>query len=308
MIQGETMSVSRVKASSRRVQSGRSSEKVDGSGERKCFSCGSRHHTKPNCKFKEYSCGNCGKVGHVEELCFKTKTSDSDSSVNSDRSDRHRQSEKFVKVKSRVRAIRCPESGSERPILAVAVQGVELNMLMDTGADVTVLSIDDVKRLREVKVVESDRVIVNADECEVQNFGMFECEFELNSGKFRGKAYVTPFESVIGMDWLRKSEEFVASWNAMCGESGSSDVSQTRCRDVKLMGEGMVVSPSVRELSTEPKRKTFQKRSELCATSRNNVAVRSEPESVQSTEQAQVIKFKGQCLRSKVKKPGTVKK
>ena len=73
-----------------RSASGRGSEKIvhkvttDRGGQRSqrtvwvargdgCFCCGKTDHKQAQCKFRTYTCNNCGQVGHLQRVCKKAK-------------------------------------------------------------------------------------------------------------------------------------------------------------------------------------------------------------------------------------------
>ena len=39
-----------------------------------CDRCGGLNHTSPQCRFKDVTCRNCGKVGHIERVCLSAPT------------------------------------------------------------------------------------------------------------------------------------------------------------------------------------------------------------------------------------------
>ncbi len=36
-----------------------------------CFCCGKANHTRDKCKFRGYTCHNCGNIGHLQQVCVK---------------------------------------------------------------------------------------------------------------------------------------------------------------------------------------------------------------------------------------------
>ena len=109
-------------------------------GKYKCFRCGCKDHNPDNCKFKNELCHRCGKKGHIKKEChsnpkkkglhaMKSKKNESDSDNNSE--DISKMS--LYKLKN----------GSETLNVTMTVEGQCLEMELDTGSAVSVISAKD---------------------------------------------------------------------------------------------------------------------------------------------------------------------
>ena len=118
------------------------------SGDSACYRCGGKHQAS-KCKFKEYECHFCRKKGHLASVCHKkqaqnktkpreqTNRIDEEGSAQSDESDREY-------------ALYRVSSGSAKPILvSVTLDGISMEMELDTGASVSLVSEETFQPLRE---------------------------------------------------------------------------------------------------------------------------------------------------------------
>ena len=113
-----------------------------------CFRCGGPHVTWA-CRFIKEKCHNCGKTGHISKVCqspttksqkFKGRPARGLHSVNKEESS---PPEELTPEKSNNLLMIYSFSSKSDPIkLAVEVNGHKLDMELDTGASVSVISKD----------------------------------------------------------------------------------------------------------------------------------------------------------------------
>lgn len=103
-----------------------------------CYCCGKADHRKVQCKFKDYTCNNCGLTGHLQRVCRKP------------RSRKPTKSQPAQKVKT---VASDDPAGEEvdttlhigvphaKPMkVEVKLDGKPLSMKLDTGASVSLVS------------------------------------------------------------------------------------------------------------------------------------------------------------------------
>ena len=106
-------------------------------GDSDCYRCGGKHQPS-KCKFKEYECHFCKKKGHLASICRKklaqgkTKPREQTNRINDEgTTDEDDQEYALYRV----------SSGSSKPILVpVTLDGVSMEMELDTGASVSLVS------------------------------------------------------------------------------------------------------------------------------------------------------------------------
>jgi len=102
-------------------------------GEKKvgeCFSCGKKGHFKNECRFKKEKCRKCGKIGHLQVVCKgKAETKGNRVAVNEE-------------INSFVFA-----NGKKQFLQEVKINNHNVNMIFDTGAEISLISEQVVKKV-----------------------------------------------------------------------------------------------------------------------------------------------------------------
>jgi hypothetical protein len=189
-----------------------------------CYGCGSTAHRRANCEFRDYVCGHCGKIGHVDSYCRSKRNVSHDMSA---------MNEVSPQGQARIHAVRVPGKSDPDMQVSVRIQDTDVNMYLDIGSDVTLLNKDDFARLSNVSVLKSDRELLNLMGKRIPNAGMINCEFQLGSEKFTGKAYLTPYHSVLGLEWLRQSAAMRKSLKEMTSVETATTTSTSYASVVK---------------------------------------------------------------------------
>lgn len=120
-------------------------------GKEVCYRCGQTNHKASECRFKETTCHNCGKKGHINTVCRSKKQP-------------QRGKRQFQRHKGTTKWVATNDSGedteetdvevysvgkrSNHPILVeVRINGQELTMEVDTGAAVSIISEQRLKKV-----------------------------------------------------------------------------------------------------------------------------------------------------------------
>jgi hypothetical protein len=87
----------------------------------------------------------------------------------------------------------------------ILVNGKKISMQIDTGSDVTLLSLSDLMQLGgNVRLSKPNRNLVNFDGSKIPLTGRLPCRFVIGTTHGHGNAFVTKYGSVLGLDWLRQ--------------------------------------------------------------------------------------------------------
>ena len=99
-----------------------------------CYRCGKTGHSPATCKFRNETCYRCRKVGHIKPACrSRPSQRHSDKSVKTVSNQETGTSEEYM-------LLSLSSSSSEPIIIPVKVNGQLLNMELDTGAAVSLIS------------------------------------------------------------------------------------------------------------------------------------------------------------------------
>ena len=123
---------------------------------RNCYRCGRSNHTPANCKFKNASCHKCGKTGHIAPACQSTSTRPPQSWRQGDTqrrkhkthhvhddgqpSDDAQPSDGTDSSDGDFKLHRVAKQSSDPIIVALWLNGQNLDMEVDTGASFSVIS------------------------------------------------------------------------------------------------------------------------------------------------------------------------
>ncbi|KHN80056.1 Uncharacterized protein K02A2.6 [Toxocara canis] len=90
--------------------------------------------------------------------------------------------------------------------ITVKINGATIQMRLDTGADVTLLSIKDWIKINRPKLPSPLVKLKSADKKDIKVRGYFECDFDINGHKGRGNCYVADTQSLLGLDWIAQNK------------------------------------------------------------------------------------------------------
>jgi len=106
-----------------------------------CYRCGDHGHVAPDCRFKKAKCYACQKVGHLARVCRSKNKSEASKTQKSrnirghvvyqlrDNSDNDSSAEEYL------HSIFQLGNNSQKFIITVTINGVELKMEVDSGAE-----------------------------------------------------------------------------------------------------------------------------------------------------------------------------
>ncbi|EFO85571.1 hypothetical protein CRE_29108 [Caenorhabditis remanei] len=188
-VRADSKSVSKVEAVSNEINAIHSAIKRDKSQKAPpspCYKCGGSHWAK-ECN-KKVTCSTCNKNGHIAKFC-RSKQRDSS------------------KVHKKVRSVvisKASTSGSSRIYRIISINGKKIQMQLDTGADVTLLSTKDWNRLGRPQLQAPSIKVKSANHQPIAVKGSFQCNFIINGNSATGQAHVAETGTLLGTDWIAK--------------------------------------------------------------------------------------------------------
>ena len=127
-----------------------------------CHGCGQQpsRHSRQNCPAYHVSCHNCGKTGHFSKVCRQTRINAVETVDVSDRNN-----------SPHISAATTPRIGQRH--LAATINGKTVDMLIDSGSDLTIVSENNAKCLGLVfsPVARPVQNIVSANRTQVKMIG-----------------------------------------------------------------------------------------------------------------------------------------
>ena len=175
-----------------------------------CYRCGQTNHKASECRFKEATCHNCSKKGHIKVVCRSKKQ------LQRGRRQSQRPKEMTKWVDTHDSAEDTEESDievysvgncSSHPILVeVQVDGRELTMEVDTGAAVSVISEQRLKKVLPDAEIKATNVKLRTYTAErIPLLGVTQVTVKYGEQSKKMTLYVTKRDGpcLLGREWLR---------------------------------------------------------------------------------------------------------
>ena len=200
-----------------------------------CFNCGIQGHRSTECRSKKTSCQKCGN-SHMTKFCKRPRNV----------SIIHAQTQPLAAIQV------------VRSLLDVPVNGINIRFQVDTGADITLVSESDWKSLGKPTLEKSEYTVRDASGNAMSIMGKFKCKFELKGSFGEAFAHVSPMESLLGLDWIHKSDHMSYHLSKMVNkiehpvqDEGLVDVLKSRYPTIFAEGLG-TCQKQVAELQLRP--------------------------------------------------------
>jgi hypothetical protein len=163
-----------------------------------CWNCGDSHKRGSKCNKSKVTCRKCFEEGHLEKFCAKV------ASWKSKRKNVKKTNAVDITMVELVTGSVESELNVNSLNRTIVVNGVSVDVQVDTGADVTLLSEAVWTRLGSPTLRPATVVVRGASRDPMKILGLLTCQFEIDGCRRRGVAYVNPFKNLLGMEWIRK--------------------------------------------------------------------------------------------------------
>ncbi|CAB3233190.1 unnamed protein product [Arctia plantaginis] len=177
-----------------------------------CFCCGKKNHIKADCTLKLKYCSECGQQGHIFRMCPKKQRQ---ANVVETNPGNVKEEEKQVEVPSKdvdkvyIKTYDINSVSKIPPFyLEIKVNGQDISFQLDTGSDVTVMSIKDKSMfLREFQLKKSNILFKNFDQSISRPLGVItDVPIRFKEINKNLNIFIVPdnVPRVIGRDWLHE--------------------------------------------------------------------------------------------------------
>ena len=137
----------------------------DGSGSDSCYRCGRHGHAPMRCRFRSFKCHQCGRIGHIKAVCRSSSQGEKASSQNAFSQNRSRRDvKKLEEAAEENEYVQKLEEASEENeytlfslyahidsqspyLVTLHVDGVPLQMEIDTGSSLSLISESTFRRV-----------------------------------------------------------------------------------------------------------------------------------------------------------------
>ena len=165
-------------------------------GQDKCTCCGKSNHVKSTCRFRNCKCHVCGTIGHLKAVCRRRFRKESSS--------------------FKVQAVECTKNedneifsiGRGRFYKNVVINGYSLQMIFDTGSDVSIINEDTYLALggkSTLKLDEGCRRLKAYGDNDIKVLGEAMVDVADDGDQQQLPVIVTrgAFPCIYGLDWIR---------------------------------------------------------------------------------------------------------
>ncbi|CAG9134790.1 unnamed protein product [Plutella xylostella] len=170
-----------------------------------CFCCGKNNHIKSQCSLAKKFCSECGQQGHIYRMCQRRKR---EAHVLEAQTPEEVKEEPVENIRNLYDETYAVHSVSRIPphFITLNVNGYDMSFQLDTGSDVTVVSMSDkAKYLNTFTLEESNIIFKNFDQSITKPLGILtKVPVTLNQVRESLNIFVVNNNSpiVIGRDWL----------------------------------------------------------------------------------------------------------
>ncbi|KAK5966525.1 Peptidase A2 domain-containing protein [Trichostrongylus colubriformis] len=190
----------------------------------KCWNCRGNHYAR-QCKSKPWYCKKCGKTGHKEKFCdipqqkkpgaqgYATKKMRNSNREGKERRKAPRRQVRTAQISNAAVEANCP-----CVYVDVLVNNYQVKFLLDTGSDIILLNEKTWKKMGSPALERTGIVVKNASGEHMKIRGMLKCKIKIKGVETDGYAYVTPYNSLIGLEWIRANEDMKYHLELMTAE------------------------------------------------------------------------------------------
>lgn len=186
-----------------------------------CWFCGLMHFSK-NCTYSKHECKQCGQIGHKEGYAKCGQASSGNHQSGKPKSKTGDPKSSTVNAVFEVNVL---DIKSNRKFVKVSINGKNVSLQLDTGADVTVISKQTWEQIGKPKMHKTNHIIKCATKRKLELLGEINCEISCNGLRKPGICYVTEVQNLnlLGIDWIDKFALGDLPINLICNKIETED-------------------------------------------------------------------------------------
>ncbi|XP_055604188.1 uncharacterized protein K02A2.6-like [Uranotaenia lowii] len=157
-----------------------------------CWLCGAMHYVR-DCSFKGHKCSTCGNTGHREGYCSTARQNRKFSSRNN----------KPHRVYTKTVSVLVNKLHNSRRFVQAKLDGIDVRLQLDTGSDISVISLKTWERMGKLPGTRSFRSAESASGDHLRLLFRFDCDAIIHDEKRRAQFHVvdSPLH-LLGIDMM----------------------------------------------------------------------------------------------------------
>lgn len=177
-----------------------------------CYCCGKRNHLKTDCTLRNKFCSECGQQGHIFRMCTKKNRQVNILAIEEAEQSNNKDEEPEPSIKNLFEEYETYSLDQVSKIpphyITLNVNGQDLTFQLDTGSEVTVMSIEDKNKiLKSFDMQDCNILFRNFDQSVTKPLGIItKVPVRLNEQFKKLKLFVVKNKvpRIIGRDWLNE--------------------------------------------------------------------------------------------------------
>ncbi|KAK6054650.1 retroviral aspartyl protease [Cooperia oncophora] len=129
------------------------------------------------------------------------------------------------------------QANSSRVYIDAVVNNYSVKFLLDTGSDITLLNEKIWKKMGSPALEKTNIVVKNASGDSMKIYGKLKCKITMKGVTTEGDAYVTPYNSLLGLEWIRANENLMYHIEMMAAEV-KANCNPRRKEELKTLKRG----------------------------------------------------------------------
>lgn len=206
----------------------------------RCFVCGKDNHIKSGCTLKNKYCSECGKQGHLFKVCRlrqtkKVEVTEENTDYESDIKNLFEIPDNTANIFSMYMNYTTGNNKVPPQFVSIAVEGKEVKFEVDTGSEVSTLTLNDHITLFPDKKIENCNITFkNFDQSLSKPIGIIKhLNLSWNNVNRQAKVYVVSDDKprILGRDWLNIFDQ----WPLQLGTTTNDLKLNVTCDPVKMI-------------------------------------------------------------------------